>query len=352
MRTADILFERRGAAGIVTLNRPRALNAITHGMVRSLRSQLDQWADDAAVTRVVIQAAGERAFSAGGDIRYLYDLGQAGRYEEALQFWRDEYQLNAAIKNYRKPYIALIDGIVMGGGVGVSVHGSHRVAGDRFQFAMPEVGIGFFPDVGATWILPRMPGELGTYCALTGERFGIADGCAAGLATHRIASARFAALLDGLTGTVSVDAVLAAFAEPAGEGPILARRAAIDRLFAGNQVEGIIAALEREAASGGADAEWAGKTAATIRTKSPLSLKLALAQVRRGGKWDFETCMRTEFRIVSRVIQDHDFYEGVRAVIVDKDNKPRWQPSTLAAVSAAEVNRHFAPLATGDLDLP
>jgi enoyl-CoA hydratase len=350
--TDDILFERRGAAGIVTLNRPRALNAITHGMIRALRAQLDLWADDAAVTRVVIQAAGERAFCAGGDIRALYDLGQAGRYAEALQFWSEEYQLNAAIKNYRKPYVALIDGIVMGGGVGVSVHGSHRVAGDRFSFAMPEVGIGIFPDVGATWFLPRMPGELGTYCALTGERFGIADGCGAGLATHRIPSARFAALLDGLAGTVSVDAVLAAFAEQAGEGPILARRAAIDRLFAGNQVEGIIEALEREAATGGADAEWAGKSAATIRTKSPLSLKLALAQVRHGQSYDFATCMRTEFRIVSRVIQDHDFYEGVRAVIVDKDNKPRWQPSTLAAVSAAEVERHFAPLAGGDLVLP
>ena len=350
--TDDILFERRGAAGIVTLNRPRALNALTYGMIRALRAQLDQWADDAAVTRVVIQAAGERAFCAGGDIRYLYDLGQSGRHDEALRFWGDEYRLNTAIKNYGKPYIALIDGIVMGGGVGVSVHGSHRVAGDRFQFAMPEVGIGFFPDVGATWFLPRMPGELGAYCALTGERFGIADACAGGLATHRIASARFPALLEGLAGTVPVDAVLAAFAEPAGEGPILARRAAIDRLFAGHQVERIVAALEREAASGGADAAWAGKTAATMRTKSPLSLKLALALVRRGGGWDFETCMRAEFRLVSRVIQDHDFYEGVRAVIVDKDNQPRWQPATLAAVSAAEVERHFMALASGDLVLP
>ena len=350
--TDDILFERRGAAGIVTLNRPRALNAITHGMIRALHAQLVRWADDAAVTRVVIQAAGERAFCAGGDIRYLYDLGQSGRHDEALRFWSDEYRLNTAIKNYRKPYVALIDGIVMGGGVGVSVHGSHRVAGDRFSFAMPEVGIGIFPDVGATWFLPRMPGELGTYCALTGERFGIADGCGAGIATHRIPSARFAALLDGLAGTVSVDAVLAAFAEPAGEGPIVARRVAIDRLFAGNQVEAILAALDHEAASGGADAEWAAKTAATIRTKSPLSLKLALAQMRRGKTWDFETCMRTEFRLVSRVIQEHDFYEGVRAVIVDKDNQPRWQPSTLAAVSAAEVERHFMALAGGDLVLP
>ena len=349
---SDILFERRGAAGIITLNRPKALNAVTHGMVLALHARLDAWGHDPAVTRVVISAAGERAFSAGGDIRALYDLGMAGRHDEALQFWRDEYPLNAAIKRLRKPYVALIDGIVMGGGVGMSVHGSHRVAGDRFQFAMPEVGIGFFPDVGATWFLPRLPGELGTYCALTGERFGIADGCAAGLATHRIASARFAALLDGLAGTVSADAVLAAFSEPAGEGPIMARRSAIDRLFAGAQVEGILDALDREAASPCADAEWAANTAATIRTKSPLSLKLALAQVRRGKNWDFETCMRAEFRIVSRIIHGHDFYEGVRAVIVDKDNKPQWNPKTLAAVSEAEVERYFASLGGDELALP
>ena len=348
MSNSEILFERRGAAGVVTLNRPKALNAVTHGMVLALRAQLDAWTKDSAVTRVVITAAGERAFSAGGDIRALYDLGKADRHSEALQFWRDEYPLNATIKKFRKPYIALIDGIVMGGGVGVSVHGSHRVAGDRFQFAMPEVGIGFFPDVGATWFLPRMPGELGAYCGLTGERFGAADACSAGIATHRIPSARFGALIEGLTGNVSVDAVLAAFSEPAGEGPIVARRSAIDRLFVGDRVEGILAALERET---GADAEWAGKTAATITAKSPLSLKLALAQVRRGKSWDFETCMRAEFRIVSRVIHGADFYEGVRAVIVDKDNEPRWQPSTLVAVSEAEVERHFSPLGDGELVL-
>ena len=348
----DILFERRGAAGLITLNRPQALNAVTHDMVRALRAQLDAWGNDPAITRVMIQAAGERAFSAGGDIRALYDLGQAGRHEEALQFWRDEYPLNVAIKNFRKPYVALIDGLVMGGGVGVSVHGSHRVAGDRYTFGMPEVGIGFFPDVGATWFLPRLPGELGTFCGLTGERFGGADAVAAGLATHRIPSARFGALLDGLTGTVSIDALLAAFAEPAGEGAIMARRGAIDRLFTGNRVEDILAALDHEASSRSAEAEWAAKTAATMRTKSPLSLKLALAQVRRGKAWDFETCMRAEFRIVSRVIHGHDFYEGVRAVIVDKDNKPRWRPATLAAVSEAEVERHFAALGAGEWVLP
>ncbi|HZL40160.1 MAG TPA: enoyl-CoA hydratase/isomerase family protein [Pseudolabrys sp.] len=350
--TDEILFERRGAAGLITLNRPQALNAVTHGMVLALRAQLDAWGDDPAITRAVIMAAGGRAFSAGGDIRALYDLGKAGRRDDALQFWRDEYPLNAAINSFRKPYVALIDGMVMGGGVGVSVHGSHRVAGDRYTFSMPEVGIGFFPDVGATWFLPRMPGGLGAYCAITGERFGIADAVAGGIATHRIPSARFGALLDGLTGTVSVDAVLSAFSEPAGEGPIMARKDAIDRLFRHDQVEDILSALDREAAFGRADAEWAGKTANTIRQKSPLSLKLALAQVRRGKNWDFATCMRAEFRIVSRVIEAHDFYEGVRAVIVDKDNKPRWQPATLGEVSDAEVERHFAPLGGDELALP
>ena len=338
--------------GVVTLNRPKALNAVTHAMVLALRIQLDRWADDAAITRVVITGAGDRAFSAGGDIRALYDLGKAGRQDEALQFWRDEYPLNAAIKNYRKPYVAIIDGIAMGGGVGVSVHGSHRVAGDRFSFAMPEVGIGFFPDVGATWFLPRMPGELGTYCALTGERFGIADALAGRIATHCISSSRLEDLVDGLAGTVPVDAVLAAFAQPVAEGPIMQRRAAIDRLFAGEMVENILAALDIEALSGSADAEWAAQTAATIRMKSPLSLKLALAQVRRGRSWDFATCMRMEFRIVSRVIHGHDFYEGVRAVIVDKDNKPRWRPATLPDVAEADVERHFAPLGPSELVLP
>src|ERR1700682_6168251 len=199
---AEILFDRKGVAGIVTLNRPGALNALTHNMVRLLAAKLNDWKSDAAVTRVMIRANGERAFSAGGDLREVTEWGRTGRYKEALVFWRDEYLLNAAIKRYPKPYVSLIDGIVMGGGVSVSVHGSHRVAGDRYNFAMPEVGIGFFPDVGATWLLPRMPGELGTYCALTGERFGIADACAAGLATHRIPSAHFGALLDELAGTV------------------------------------------------------------------------------------------------------------------------------------------------------
>src|SRR3954447_8289475 len=168
----EIICETRGAAGLVTLDRPRALNALTLGMVRALGQALDTWAGDPQVTRVVVAGAGGRAFCAGGDIRYLYDLGRAGRFEDARVFWREEYALNTRIKRYPKPYVALVDGIVMGGGVGVSLHGSHRVAGTRYSFAMPEVGIGLFPDVGATFALPRLPGRTGLYLALTGERLG------------------------------------------------------------------------------------------------------------------------------------------------------------------------------------
>ena len=343
----DILFERCGAAGVITLNRPKALNAVTHDMVRALARQLAAWADDAAVTRVIITAAGERAFSAGGDIRALYELGRAGHQDEMLAFWRDEYPLNTMIKRYPKPYVALIDGIVMGGGVGVSVHGSHRVAGDRFSFAMPEVGIGFFPDVGATWFLPRMPGELGTWTGLTGERIKTADALAAGVATHHVRSERFPDLTDALCGDGPVDATLGAFAET--PEPATVRRAAIDRLFAGDRVEDILGRLDAET---GDDGGWAAAAAAAISAKSPMSLKLALAQVRRGRHWSFEDCMRAEFRIVSRIVYGHDFYEGVRAVIVDKDNTPRWKPADLADAADADVERHFAPLDSDELVLP
>jgi enoyl-CoA hydratase/carnithine racemase len=353
--TADILFERRGAAGLVTLNRPHALNAVSRDMVRALALQLTEWETDPAVTRVVVTASGGRAFSAGGDLRALYDLGRAGRYDEALDYFRDEYALNARIKRYRKPYVALIDGIVMGGGVGISVHGSHRIAGDKFVFAMPEVGIGFFPDVGATWFLPRLPGKLGVYCALTGERLDAAEGFAAGIATHRVASGRFPDLIEALCGAVSVDALLGAFAQPAAKEAVAvpqdAKRRAIDRLFEASRVEDILVAFDAEGARHGADAAFASATADRIRSKSPTSLKIVREQMRRGSTLDFTACMRTEFRIVSRVVRGHDFYEGVRAVIIDKDQAPRWQPSTLAAVKAAEVERYFAPLAR-ELELP
>jgi enoyl-CoA hydratase/carnithine racemase len=349
--SADILFERRGTAGIVILSRPQALNAVTHAMVRALTEQLAAWADDAAVTRVIVLAAGTRAFSAGGDLKAIYELGRSERYDDALAFWWDEYRLNALIKQYRKPYVALIDGVVMGGGAGISINGSHRVAGDAFRFAMPEVGIGFFPDVGATWFLPRLPGELGTYCALTGDRLDAADGLGCGIATHRVRSARFGELIEALCGAVPVDTVLAAFTEPMDAGALMRQGPAIERWFNANHVEAILAGLEASAAGLGAEADFARTAAAAIRTKSPLSLKLALTLQRRGRTLAFDECIRTEYRVVSRVARGHDFYEGIRAVIIDKDQAPTWRPSALAAISDAEVERHFAPL-DRELDLP
>jgi len=341
----EVLFERRGSAGIITLNRPKALNAVTLGMVRAMRARLDAWHSDPGVTRVVITGSGDRAFSAGGDIRQVWELGRAGRQQEALVYWREEYQLNTVIKRYAKPYIALIDGIVMGGGVGVSIHGTHRVAGDKFLFAMPEANIGFFPDIGATWFLPRMPGELGAWCALTADRLRAGDGLAAGVATHRVSSGRLGDVLDALCGTASVDAILADFAVPGEGGPITTAIAAINSLFVGDTVEAVLANLDRAAASAGPAAGWAKGTAATIRSRSPTSLKIALAQVRRGGQMTFEECMRTEFRIVSRIVYGKDFYEGVRATLVDKDNAPKWHPAALADVSDTDVEHYFAPLA-------
>jgi enoyl-CoA hydratase len=348
----DILFERRGRAGVVILNRPQALNAVTHAMVRALTDQLSAWANDDAVTRVLVTAAAGRAFSAGGDLRVIYEHGRAGRqedHEEMLRFWWDEYRLNTLIKHYRKPYVALIDGVVMGGGVGLSIHGSHRVAGEAFTFAMPEVGIGFFPDVGATWFLPRLPGELGTYCALTGDRLDPEDALACGLATHCVRSAALPDLLEALCGAVAVDAQLAAFAQGGGEGRLARHRSLIDRLFSGDRVEDILARLD--ATERAVDGDFAHAAAAMIRAKSPLSLKLALALLRRGRMLTFDECMRTEYRVVCRVVRGHDFYEGIRAVIIDKDQAPHWRPSALEAISDAEVERHFAPLAH-ELDLP
>ena len=264
-----------------------------------------------------------------------------------LQFWRDEYPLNAAIKNYRKPYVALIDGMVMGGGVGVSVHGSHRVAGDRFQFAMPEVGIGFFPDVGATWFLPRMPGELGTYCGLTGERFDAADAARRGHCdpSHALGALSGAARRPdrhGL-GRCGAGRLRGTGGRGTDRGAPRQHRPAVRRRQRRGHPRWARPRSGRRVAE-----PWAAKPPPPCATKSPLSLKIALAQVRRGQIWDFETCMRAEFRIVSRVIHDHDFYEGVRAVIVDKDNKPRWQPATLRRRQRRPRSSAISPRCDGD----
>ncbi|MCG7393951.1 enoyl-CoA hydratase/isomerase family protein [Microvirga sp. ACRRW] len=346
--TAEVICEKQGEAGIITLNRPRALNALTLTMVREMRRALGAWARDPAVTRIVVQGAGEKAFCAGGDIRRLTELLQAGERDEALAFWREEYQLNIAIKRYPKPYISLIDGIVMGGGVGVSLHGSHRVAGERYLFAMPEVGIGFFPDVGATYALPRLPGSFGMYLALTGERVKQADALMLGLATHAVKSEAVEALRQDLIAGVPVEEALAKAASDPGPAPLTEHRALIDACFSAESVAAVLQRLD-EAASRGSD--FAAKTAAGMRTKSPMSMSIAFEQVRRGASLDFEEAMKTEFRIVSRIGEDKDFFEGVRAVLIDKDNQPRWNPASLDAVTREAIDRHFASLGPQELEI-
>ena len=342
----EILFETRGRAGIVTLNRPQALNALNANMVALMHPQLVAWANDPAVAAVVVRAAGGKAFCAGGDIRQLHDWGKAGD-PAARAFYAAEYRLNTLIKRYPKPYVALADGIVMGGGVGLSVHGSHRVAGERLMFAMPETGIGFFPDVGGTWFLPRMPGRIGTWLALTASRLGQADALWSGFATRAAPAAAFDAIVEALAETGDADAALSAHTRPAGQPTLPALQPVIDRCFGGETVEAILAALDAET---GEHAEWAAKQAAAMRQKSPTSLKIALKQMQVGAKTGFEGCMATEYRIVSRILDGVEFFEGVRAVIIDKDNAPQWRPARLDAVSDADVDAYFAPL-PDELDL-
>lgn len=346
--SVEIVCERQGEAGLITLNRPKALNALNLAMVREMRRALDAWERDPAVTRIIVQGAGEKAFCAGGDIRQLTEDLKAGRRDEALAFWREEYQLNIRIKRYPKPYIALIDGIVMGGGVGVSLHGSRRVAGERYLFAMPEVGIGFFPDVGGTYALPRLPGQTGMYLALTGERVKRADAVMLGLATHAVASAGIPALREALIAGEPVDEALARAAADPGPAPLEAHRAVIDSCFSAESVAAILQRLDEAAAKG---SDSAAKTAAGMRTKSPTSMNLAFEQVRRGASLDFEEAMKVEFRIVSRIGDGHDFYEGVRAVIIDKDNQPRWQPASIEQVDRAVIEHHFANLGPHELEI-
>ncbi|MHA1528301.1 MAG: enoyl-CoA hydratase/isomerase family protein [Alphaproteobacteria bacterium] len=336
MDDADILFERRGRLGLITLNRPKALNALTHDMALALERQLDDWRDDDAVAVVAIQGTGDKAFCAGGDIRVLYDAGRAdGRNN--WQFYADEYRLNTKIKRYPKPYVSIMDGIVMGGGVGVSVHGSLRIATERTMFAMPETGIGLFPDVGGTWFLPRLPGQVGMWLGLTGSRLRGADTVAAGVCDWLVQSAELPSLLNALaTGDMP--------AAPS-ERPALEHRDEIDRIFAGDSVESILAALDHSGL------DWAAKQRASILAKSPTCTRIAFRQIREGAGLDFEDCMRLEYRLARFCMTRPDFYEGVRAVIIDKDNAPQWNPATLAEADDAQVAPAFAPLGDEELVL-
>jgi enoyl-CoA hydratase len=343
MPEPEIICERRGASGTVLLNRPQALNAITLNMVRELTRALGAWEHDPVIRNVVVTAAESKAFSAGGDIRLLYEQGQSGDHAAQMGFWREEYQLNRRIRLYPKPYVALVDGIVMGGGVGVSLHGSHRVAGDKFSFAMPEVGIGFFPDVGATYFLPRLAGKTGMYLALTGARANAGDAVHLGLASAYVGSARFDQLAKALSEGEPADDAVANLRSDIAPGPIIANRELIDRCFSGSTPSEIFARLDAEPSA------FAAEAAKAMRGKAPLSLEIAYRQMTLGRKLSIDTAIQTEFRIVSRVCRGKDFYEGIRATILDKDFAPRWRHTNLDDVTPREVDTYFAPLGPDEL---
>ncbi|MFH8585273.1 enoyl-CoA hydratase/isomerase family protein [Streptomyces celluloflavus] len=341
----SVLRHTEGRAGYLTLNRPRALNALDHTMVRRIDEALTAWEHDPAVATVVLRGAGERGLCAGGDIRAIHRDAGAGGGASSRAFWRDEYRLNARIARYPKPYVALMDGIVMGGGVGLSAHAGVRIVTERSRIAMPETGIGFVPDVGGTFLLARAPGELGTHLALTGAAVGAADALLLGLADHFVPAARLSDLADGLAGA-GVPETVARYAATAPGGELAAHREWIDSCYAADTVEEI---TERLANSG----EQAAKEAAeTLYTRSPTSLKVTLAALRRArALGSLEHALDQEYRIACAMLTSPDLVEGIRAQIIDKDRDPRWTPDRLAAVTAAEVARHFAPPAGPDLGL-
>lgn len=345
----EILFQDVGNTGKVLLNRPQALNALTLTMVRELHPALQEWAKNDKILHVVVEAAGDRAFCAGGDIRALYQWGQENN-PILTQFYLEEYRLDTAIKNFPKPYIAIMDGITMGGGVGISVHGSHRIATEKLAFAMPETSIGLFPDVGGTYFLPRCPGEIGMYLALTGGRIGAADALYAGIASHYVPSADVMGLVEALTHVEDVEPILKTFSQDAGESELANTQDWIDESFGHSSVEEILADLGafREDED---HAEWARRAARVIRANSPLSQKIAFRQMREGKTLEFEDCMKLEYRLAVRFMAGHDFFEGTRAIIIDKDMSPKWQHSSLVDVSEEEVDRYFEDLGIAELDL-
>jgi enoyl-CoA hydratase len=347
----EILLERQGGLGIVTLNRPKALNTLSLPMYRVFDPQLIGWGRDPAVDAVLVRGAGDRAFCAGGDVRAIYDAraeaGGAGDYK--ADFFREEYWLIERVHRLPKPYVALVDGIAMGGGCGVSINGSHRVVSERAVFAMPEVHIGLFPDVGASRFLNLCPGRIGLYLALTGTRVRAADALYCGFATHYVPHDRLAALTDALARLGdgdrrrAVDATIADFAGDAGEPPLAALQGEIDRCFAGVSVEEIVATLRGERAP------WAEAALSAIERASPLSLKITFRQLQIGRGMDIEAALALEYRLTQHVMAGHDFYEGIRALLVEKDNAPRWQHASLGEVSAGEVEGYFASLGEREL---
>jgi enoyl-CoA hydratase len=339
----EVLTGRTGALGLIALNRPRVINSLSLNMVRRIETALDGFEADRSIAAVLVTGEGERGFCAGGDIRVLYESGRSGD-PEAADFLREEYRLNGRIGRYPKPYVVIMDGITMGGGVGLSGHASHRIATDTTKLAMPETGIGFFPDVGATWLLSHTPGELGTYMGLTGEPIGPGDAIAAGFADCFVPSANLTTLAERLAALpVGADAKavsdgIETFATPAPQGQFAANRALIDRCFAFDTVEKIFAALDAE------DNDFAAKAKATMLTKSPTSLKVTLALLRAGRTSpDLETCLAREFTATAQILKTPDFYEGIRAAIIDKDRNPQWSPARLDDVGPDIVEAFFQP---------
>lgn len=340
----EIRFERIGRAGVVTLTRPASLNALTHRMVKALAAALRDWHGDPDVALVAIKGEG-RAFCAGGDIVAVHTSEHGA--PEIVDFFADEYRLNAMIKAFPKPYVALIDGIVMGGGVGVSFHGTHRVMTENAQFAMPEVGIGFFPDVGGSYLLPRLTGSFGVYLGLTGSRIGHGDALWAGLATHAVKADDLPEILEGLCAGGEADPVLSAFATRPDRGTHDAAIAAIQRHFSRADLKSALISLANDS---GID-QFARRTLETIRKRSPTSVEVAFKELSAGAMLSMRECMRMEFRILNRMLLGHDFYEGIRAAIIDKGDTPRWRPATLEDVDPADIEHYFAPLGDAELTL-
>ncbi len=342
----EVLVGAEGALRRLTLNRPKALNALTLGMATTMTERLTAWASDPTVGAVMIDGAGERALCAGGDLRRLYDAAKAGtRFPE--KFWAEEYRLDLLIARYPKPIVAVMDGVVMGGGVGIAAHAAHRVVTERSSVAMPEVTIGFFPDVGVSYLLARAPGFVGTYLALTGERMNGDDATYAGLADVHIPAAKLSDLPAALArcrDAGDVTARLSAMSVPPAPGKLAAARGWIDACFGAATVEDICAGLERQ------PEDEARAALATMRTKSPTALKVTLRNIREAASFDkLEQSFQQDYRIALACIAGHDFIEGIRATIVDKDRNPHWQPETLADVTVEIVERHFQRLGDGEL---
>ncbi len=336
---SDLAIARHGTAGRITLNRPKALNALTYPMVQDMQAALHAFANDERIKLVIVDGAGERGLCAGGDIRSIYEAQLAGD-DLPARFWRDEYVMNACIARYPKPYIAIMDGIVMGGGIGISAHGSHRIVTERTRAAMPEVGIGFSPDVGGTWLLAHAPGQTGIYAGLTAAQLNAADAIYSGFADTHVASQSLEVLIDHLTqcnNTLDVDAAIAASASAAAPGILAAARPWIDVCFELDRVEDIISALETRGEPA------AMKAREAMARMSPTSLKIALKAIRRARALpSLETCLQMEYRVSLACIAAPDMVEGIRAVVVDKDQKPRWSPARLTDVTDEAVQRYFA----------